>query len=66
MFKKLMLFIITAIMIVSLMGCKDNNENQNDDNNEGTNSEVQRIGKRGGQAKLDRIQSGEQRPNHNE
>ena len=65
MFKKLMLFIITAIMTVSLMGCKDNNENQND-NSKGPNSEVQRSGKRGGQAKLDRIQSGEQRPNHNE
>jgi len=65
MFKKLMLFIITAIMCVSLMGCKDNNENQND-NNEGPNNEVQRTGKRGGQDKLDRIQSGERRPNHNE
>jgi len=64
MFKKLMLFIITAIMIVSLMGCKDNNENQND-NNKNPNNEVQTSGKRGGQAKLDRIQSGEQRPNHN-
>ena len=65
MLKKLMLFIVITIMIVSLVGCKDNNENQND-NSKGPNNEVQRSGKRGGQVKLDRIQSGGQRSNQNQ